>query len=208
MANMAVIGDVLFYKLNLDADLRHKADNGLRQVADRVRKDDFANHTDEELVRRVVADASVTPLQVAFDKAKPEVKETKVDVTGRFEYKGFGDRPARVDGFRVTKTIPFKGQPDLWNMKTSTWCSSPPRGEIRLHNPHALIIGTEVPERETDQAEQYIAEAVAKIREYLERQAVQIEQHNASLPALALPLVQQRRARLAKAADLRKKLEE
>jgi hypothetical protein len=209
MAIMAVIGDLLFHKKKIDDDLQFQADNRLRPEVDRIREDDFANHTDEELVRRVVTDASVTPLEVAFDKAKSEVKEKTVEVIDRFEYKSYGNRPARVDGFCVTKAIPFTGKRDLWDMKTSTSCSSPPRGEIRPNGlGSALVIGIEVPERETDQAEQYIAGAVARVREYLDRQATQIEQFNASLPALVLPLVQQRRARLGKAAELRKRLEQ
>jgi hypothetical protein len=206
MASMAVIGDLLFYKRNLDAALRHLVDEGLGQEVDRIQDGDFAKHTDEELVSRVVAKTSVTPLDVAFDKATSEVKEATVDVTGRFEYAvGFVDGPGRVPGYRATKTIPFKGDRDLWHMKTNPWGMSPPRGKI---DARALVIGIEVPEPEVDQIEGYIAGTVAKLREYLERQEAQIRQHNNSLPALALPLVRQRRARLGKAADLRKKLDQ
>jgi len=100
MANMTVIGNVLFYRMDLDDDLRRLATDGLRQEVDRLQDGDFAQHADEKLVEQVVAKASMTPLEVAFDKATSKVEE-------------------RTKGFRATKAIPFKGSRHLWDMKTN-----------------------------------------------------------------------------------------
>jgi hypothetical protein len=116
---------------------------------------------------------------------------------------GFGGQPLRINGFRVTKAIPFKGNHQLWDMKPNPRCMNPPYGEIRAQE---LVIGKEVPEAEADQVKQYIDEVVEKLRECLGYQEAQLQQHNDSLPDLALRLVQQRRASLANAAALQKKL--
>jgi len=188
MANMAVIGNVLFYKVDLSDYLRRLATDELWQEVNRLQDGDFAMHPDEKLVEQVVAKASRTPLEVVFDKT------TAVDVTGRFDH----DR-----GFRITKAIPFKGDRQLWDMKPNPRGMNPPHGEIRVQE---LIIGIKVAASEKDQLVQYIDGVVAKLREHLGYQAEQLQQHNDSLPDLALPLVQRRRVHFAEAADIRKRL--
>jgi len=203
MATMAVIGNVLFFRMDLRDTLRRLANDVLYQEFNRLQDGDFAKHTDEKLVEQLVAKASMTPLEVAFDKT-PKVEGTTVDVTGRPDYDmGFGGRPLRINGFRVTKAIPFKGNHQLWDMKPNPRCMNSPRGEIRAQE---LVIGKEVPEAEADQVKQYIDEVVEKLRECLGYQEAQLQQHNDSLPDLALRLVQQRRASLAKAAAIQKRL--
>ena len=132
------------------------------------------------------------------------MRETIVDVTGRFDYDMGDGRPARVPGLRATKTIPFRGEPQLWRMKTNPWGMNPPRGAVRSQT---VTVGIEVPAAESEAARNYIEECVAKIPEYLDRQSAQIDQHNAGLRALVLPLIQQRRARLKEGDELRKKLQ-
>ena len=154
MANMAVIGNVLFYKVDLSDYLRRLATDELWQEVNRLQDGDFAMHPDEKLVEQVVAKASRTPLEVAFDKA-PKVEVPTVDVTGRSDYDM---------GFRVTKAIPFKGDRQLWDMKPNPRGMNPPHGEIRVQE---LIIGIKVAASEKDQLVQYIDGVVAKLREHL-----------------------------------------
>jgi hypothetical protein len=202
MANMAVIGNVLFRRVDLRDTLQRLAKDVLWQEFDRLQDGDFAKHTDEKLVEQVVAKASMTPLEVAFDIATFKVEGTTVDVTGRFDY-NMGGRPLPINGFRVTKAIPFKGDRQLWNMKPNPRGMNPPHGEIRAQE---LVIGKEVPEPEVDQAKQYIDEVVEKLREHLGYQEEQLQQHNDSLPDLTLRLVKQRRANITKAAVIQKML--
>jgi hypothetical protein len=190
MAAMTIIGEQLFCNWYLDDDLRYRAGAGLRQAVDWMLGDEFAKHTDEELVNRVVAEASMTPLEVSFDE-KRKADPIKINVTGRPDY-GFDRRPTWTDGIRVTQTIPFKDNRnrDLWRMSTNPCTSNPPYGEIRAE---ALVVGKEVPVSEADQAMQYIDGVVVKLREYLGRQEAQIQRHNDNLRSRAFPLVQQRR---------------
>jgi hypothetical protein len=203
MATMTIIGEQLFCDWDLDDILHFRAGDGLRHDVDRIREDEFAKRTNEELVEQVVAKASMTLLEVSFDE-KRKADPIKINVTGRPDY-GSDRRPTWTDGIRVTQTIPFEGNRDLWRMRTNPCTWNPPYGEIRAE---ALVVGKEVPVPEADQAMQYIDELVVKLREYLGRQEAQIQRHNDNLRSQAFPLVQQRRVHFDSVAALRKKFEE
>lgn len=192
---MAVIGELLFYNGNgpdLGDVLRHQASQGLSQAVDAIPEAEFANHTDEELALRTAERVAMQPLKVEFDKAEPQVAPTTVTV------RDFGQM-ITVKGYRVTKTIPFSGNPQLWALRTNPANFSPPRGEVRRGQ---LVIGIELPEAQAERAAEELDRTVVDIREYLGWQAAQIQQHNATLRGQALPLIQRRRAYLSKGAAL------
>jgi hypothetical protein len=197
---MAVVGELLFFRrdqVDLDAVLRHQGDAAV-QLVDQLPESAFIKHTDDELVAQVAAKARIAPLALALDAAKADVEETTVDVDSVF-----GER-LRVKGLRATKTIPFTGDADLWHLRTNPYDFNPPHGEVQGKN---IVVGVEVPEQQSDQAVIHIDDTIRKINEWLQRQDIQLKAFNGSLPTRILPLVQQRRARLGKAADLLKKLQ-
>jgi hypothetical protein len=192
---MAIIGELLFYNgnsLDLGDVLRHQASQGLSQAVDAIPEADFAKHTDEELALRTAERASMRPLTVEFDKAEPQVTPTTVTV------RDFGQM-ITVKGYRITKAIPFSGDPQLWQLKTNPANFNPPRGEVRRGQ---LVIGIELPEAQAERAAEELDRTVAGIREYLGWQGAQIQQHNATLREQALPLIQRRRVYLSKGAAL------
>jgi hypothetical protein len=138
---------------------------------------------------------------VDFAAAKARVQEIQVEVHDRF---GFERGPIRVAGLRATKEIPFRGDRDLWHLRTNPFNLNPPRGEVRGQQ---LVIGIEVPAQQADEAKRYIDEAIAALPEYLDRQKAQIEAHNNRIAANAIPPIQQRRVTLGRASDLLKKLQ-
>jgi hypothetical protein len=199
---MAVIGERLFCQRPLDDALRQAGDR-LHNAVERIQAEDFAQHSDEELVSCVVAGATMMPLEVVSDQTFA-VQPIKVDVTDHPKY-GFGPGPVWAEGYRVTRTLSFTGDRELWRLKPRSGISPPPRGTIE---DQTLVIGIEVPKREKGWASKYIQEVTAMVRKYLHYQAAQIQQHNDHLPAQALALVQQQRERLRTAADFRKELAE
>lgn len=199
---MAVLGELLFYRrdqVDLDAVLRHQTEL-LRQRVDKLSDKLFSEKSDDEIAELVAKEAAIKPLEVDFAAAKPSVEETQVEVHDRY---GFERGPTRVAGLRATKAIPFKGDPDLWRLRTNPFNMNPPRGDIRGGN---LIVGITVPAQQADEAAKYIEDTINQIPEYLARQAAQIERHNASLADQAMQWVKARRQRLGSAADLLKKL--
>jgi hypothetical protein len=200
---MAVIGELLFYRqdrVDLDAVLRHHV-TLLRDKVDSLPEQLFSQKTDEEIADQLAASEAIEPLRVDFASAKAQVEEVQVEVHDQF---GFERGPIRVPGLRATKTIPFRGDRDLWHLRTNPFNLNPPRGEVRGQS---LVIGIEVPAQQADEAKRYIDQAMESLPEYLERQKAQIEAHNARIAANAIPLIQQRRSRLSQASDLLKKLQ-
>src|SRR4051794_11026342 len=145
--DMAVIGELLFYQRGgpaLDDVLRHAASEGLRAAAEQLPAAAFAK-TDEELARELAQRVQMSPLQVDFANAKPAVEETTVEVSRGFDY-GFHSG-GHVPGLEVSKTIPFKGNPQLWQLQPNPYDLNPPRGEVRSGH---VRIGITVPTAQAD----------------------------------------------------------
>jgi hypothetical protein len=199
---MAALGDLLFYRrdqVDLDDALRHQVEL-LRGKIDALPDKLFSEKSDEGIAAYIAKEHAVQPLVVDFDAATPSVEEAQVDVHDRF---GPDRGPVRVPGLLAKKPIPFKGDPELWRLRTNPYNMNPPRGEIRGHT---LIIGIAVPAQQADAAAAYIAKTIAEIPEYLQRQETQIAKHNASLAMHAMQWIRLRRQRLGSASDLLKKL--
>jgi hypothetical protein len=132
--------------------------------------------------------------------AKPNVQETQVEVQYQF---GFNRGPVRVSGLLATKSVPFKGDAALWHLRTNPYTMNPPHGDVRGN---MLVIGIAVHAQQADKAARYIERTIGQIPEYVERQAAQIAQHNASLAPASMQSIRARRPRLGSASDLIKKL--
>lgn len=186
--------------MDLNAVIRAKT-NGLRNVVDALPDGAFSQQTDEQIAESIAKSERIEPLELDFDAAVPKVEETQLELRGD-DY-GFRQGPVRVPALKATKTIPFKGEPDLWHLRTNPFNINPPHGEVRGHN---LIVGMTVRAEQGDQAAQYIEGALKSLPEDLERRRAQLKPYNEGLAAYALQWVKQRRARLGQAADLLKKL--
>lgn len=199
---MAALGDLLFYRrdqVGLDDALRHEVER-LRGKVDALPDGIFSEKSEDEIAAQIAKEHAIEPLVVDFEAATPKVQETQVEVHDRF---GFDRGAVRVPGLLATKTIPFKGDPELWRLRTNPYSLNPPRGEIRGNT---LVIGIAVPAQQTDEAARYIDQTIGEIPEYLQRQEAQIARHNASLAGHAMQWIKLRRERLGSASDLLKKL--
>ena len=199
---MAALGELLFYRrdqVGLDDVLRHQV-GLLRGKVDALPDKLFSEKTDEEIAQYLADENAVEPLSVDFSAAKANVQETQVEVHDQF---GFNRGPIRVPGLLATKAIPFKGDSELWRLRTNPFNMNPPCGEVRGNT---LIIGVAVPAQQADEAARYIERTIAQIPEYLQRQEAQIAQHNASLAAASMQWIRARRQRLGSASQLLKKL--
>lgn len=201
---MAVLGELLFQRrdqVDLDTALRLQAQN-LRGKVDALPDRAFQERTDQEIAQELAASEAIEPLTLDLTKAKADVSETPVEVHDPF---GFNRGPARVAGLRATKSIPFRGDPELWKLRTNPSNFNPPRGEVQGRH---LFIGIEVPAQQSDEAKRYIDQTIGALTEWLDQSRAQVEAHNARIAATAMPFIQQRRARLGRASDLLKKLQD
>lgn len=199
---MAVIGEILFYKGDLDATLRHQL-TLLPAAVDRISEQTFNAKSDEEIAALVLKDFGVEPLTLHVDQAEAKVEEGQAEIRDHFRY-NLPNGPVKVPGLKASKCIPFRGDPQLWKLKPNRYTLNPPYGEVQGNT---LIVGITVPEAQANEAKQHIDSTLAQVPDYLTAQRAQIEEYNARLPAEVARLVQQRRGRLGTAADLLKKLQ-
>jgi hypothetical protein len=199
---MAALGNLLFWRrdqVGLDDFLRHQVDH-LREKVDVLPEKFFSEKTDAEIAAYIAKEEAIQPLTVDFSAAKPNVQETQVEVHDQF---GFNRGPIRVPGLLATKSIPFKGDPGIWSLRTNPFTMNPPRGEVRGNT---LIVGISVPTAQADEGARYISQAIAQIPQYLQLQEAQIAQHNGLLAQHAMQWIKARRQRLGSASDMLKKL--
>lgn len=199
---MAVIGNILFYKGDLDAGLRHQF-TLLPAAVDKVSEQTFNAKSDDEIAELVLKDFRVEPLTLQIDQAEAKVEEGQVEIRDGFRYH-LPNGPVKVQGLKASKSIPFSGDPQLWKLKPNRYTLNPPYGEVRGNT---LVVGITVPEAQANEAKQHIDSTLARIPDYLDAQRAQLEEYNARLPAEIARLVQQRRGRLGTAADLLKNLQ-
>lgn len=193
---MLVIGEALFYRQDggsVGDIIRHIEGELPKHVND---YDDrrFDSQTDEEVTQALTRDLTIVAISIDEDKAEKKVEETQVAVNDFFS-----GGLVNVDGLRLTKTIPFIGDRELWGWGTRQWGSVMPRGDVRGKS---ITIGMEVRASEGDTAAKHITSTVTQINDYLARQKAQIDPFNAKLPSRILPLVKARRERRGSAQSL------
>jgi hypothetical protein len=82
-----------------DGDLSATLDAHLRSIkskVERIPRDQFLSTSEDTLVEHIYAEVSVEPLAIHEDQMRMEDGETKIDVTDRFDYGGWGDGPVRA----------------------------------------------------------------------------------------------------------------
>ncbi|MBV1824825.1 hypothetical protein [Komagataeibacter oboediens] len=199
---MTVHGGLLFFggfdhRASLADVLRHNLDTGVRAEVARLTDADFRAYDDTALAAKVAV----------ARRAEPIILRTAESVGGanpaRVKVNDFFSGQVEVDGLDVTKTIPFDGDPQLFDLRPNQFDLNPPRGEVRGRK---LIIGMGVRESESETAVRHIEATLAAVETYLSRQADAIDAYNAALPGAALSLIQQRRGTFGAASDIASRL--
>jgi hypothetical protein len=199
---MGVIGELLFFsgfrRASLSDVLRHNLQQVVADAVERLPASDFGAKADAELAAAVAASCKVEPLQLQLEKAEGGAEPTQLTVQDRF----FGGS-ATVQGLEITKSIPFAGDAELFELQPNQFDMNPPRGEVRGDR---LVIGMTVRQQAAEEAIRYIEDTVRDVEKYIGWQADVIADHNAQLTGAALAAVQRRRATLSTASDIAKRL--
>jgi hypothetical protein len=198
---MNPVGSLLFLRADrtsLRVWLDFRGNQEIRKAVDALADSVFGTQTDDELAIKIGKDLAVPQIRLEIERAERDVAETRMTVEDPF-----GRGSTQRAGLRAVKRIPFTGDPELWHLHPSAYTSQLPQGRI---SGGYLIVGVELQENEVDGAPAYLDRQIAAVRLYLDNQAADIASFNDSLPSRIRPLLQQRRIRLAKAADLLKRL--
>jgi hypothetical protein len=184
-----------------DGDLAATLDSQLRSVkelVERVPRDQLLATSVDTLVEHIQAQLAVDPLQIHEDQLQMEDGETKIDVTGRFDYGAWGDGPVMTAGHRLRFYLPFSGDPQLWQLRPSSYTSMPPHGDVD-HSRRILII--ELTNTSNTPSEWYQNEfkrVIDAIRQYVGWQHSMVTRYNDAIAPAAREAVERRKAEIEK----------
>ena len=191
--------DVLFCEGDLSATL----DGHLAKAVEKVNsipEAQFLNSTDDELVGHVVSDFEVQPITLHEDAMEMDQQETRVDVSGRFDYFTLPGERTEVPGLKVTVSVPFTGDPLLWKLRPNKWQTVFPHGQIRKPGSDGIgYLDIEMQQPSGANPESYkqgLEHTMRSVRFYVDAQKEQIEAENNKLPQRVRDAVAKRRERL------------
>lgn len=192
--------NLLFYGGDLSEVLRSQIAQ-IPQKVDAIPKDRFLASSEEDILENIIAQVEINPLAIYEDRMEQEPKETKIDVSGSKERVFFGDRgPIYVDAIEVTISIPFTGDPGLWNLRLGHYTSVFPHGNIRQPKNDGIgfliTVFTQPKNEPTNKIKSCFDEELERIREYLKSQKGQIDGFNASLPGYIQGAIKARKEKL------------
>jgi hypothetical protein len=188
--------DPLFSQRNLTTLLKdqvQKMENAIDELSDDV----FLQNSSHDMIETISQDAYLQPLELHQDKGvshpPTEISNTVV-----------GTSPVPISGFRYAIEIPYTGASGLFNHQPETYDLDKPTAWLNSHSMQGSLIFSRISTAEVTKEElaaSFEAE-IAKVRTYIEFQALQIDPFNASLRDEAARIVHGRRDRLLKAQHI------
>jgi len=109
------------------------------QVVASIQADQFLASPVEILVKHVADQVSIEPLEIYLDRIVQQHQEVNVDVAGSYDRGTDGMASCLIPGIRVTVSIPFTGEPSLWDLQPSTSSTTPSFGNVVGNQLHIII---------------------------------------------------------------------
>ncbi len=123
---------LLFYRVSV-FDLLQQQQERLKNEVARLSSEEIESLLEAELLRDLAAKHKLElPPVLEDEKAHISHREVDVDVS-RDPMRMIWDRnrPFYIRGTEMTFTVPFKGDPSLFQVRPATFDTNPPRGEVR-----------------------------------------------------------------------------
>lgn len=205
--------DTLFTRGSLDDVLRALREKRVQELVEQIPRDQFCASADDQIVEHVTSKIEITPLTIYEDRMEMDQNEGKMDVSGHWDRNSFRDHgPIYTASVRVTVTIPFTGDPNLWQLYPNPRRLSAPRATIRQPGRDGvgyLDIAMEHP-ADGDPAgrfKRHLEETLEDLRFALANQAKQIKQFHQALPDRIRQIVERRRKYLEQHDEVKKVLD-
>lgn len=169
---------------------------------ERISKDQFLATTVDTLVESICAKAAIEKLVIFEDRMSMDQAETKIEVTGRFEY-GFsrGER-GFANGHQLTFYLPFSGEPSLWQLQPNTYSSMPPCGQVDSRTSVLSIALSNTSNTDQSWYQGELQQQLKGIRDYLSWQEPMLAQYERELSAQVRAAVERRRGQLGQLQNL------
>jgi len=188
------------------AEMLRQRHAGVAETVDRVPQEQFLLSSDGELVAHLLPALRIEPIELDEAGRSMTQSETKVDVSrdGNRVFSSGGGGPFFIPGTRLEISIPFTGEPWLFQYKTNPSLSVFPRGDVEAAGGKPrLRISVE---RAHDVAPENIKVDVDRdldlLRRTLSYSKSQVEAFNQHLEQNLRNSISQRRKRLEKHAAL------
>jgi len=168
----------------------------------------LVSSSDDVLLEHIRTRLQVSPIELQEDRAVMTREETKVDVSHNSDRNLFRDPgPIWVAGIKVRIEIPFLGDINLWDFRSSTWRSTFPRGNVHsaanASESGRLVLIYEFPADETPERIKSMHERnLDDVRFYLTNQRAQIAAELAGLDQRIMTAIGRRRERVQRHDNL------
>lgn len=173
------------------------------RLVEEIPRDQFLATSVDTLVEHLVAKLTIDPLVLHKDQMSMEHQETKIDVTGRFEYGASLDgRSVHADGHGLIFHLPFSGDPQLWDMRPNVWSSAIPQGVVDTRRKVLTITFKNTANTEQQWYLNELNSSLQLIQQSVDAQSSMLVQYQRDLPARVRDAVTHRREKVSKLHDL------
>lgn len=190
---MSTRRNILFHEGSLSDALEAKR-RSIPSRVERIPRDQFLSSSVDTLIEHLEPEFVVDALEVHEDRMSMEDGEAKIDVTGRFDYAGWGDGPVMAAGHKFRFYLPFTGDPSLWKLRPSSFSSMPPHGLVDSRSRTLTIELTNTSNTAFEQYDKELKAVLAGIRQYLATQRGMIDRHNSAVAPAIREAIEKRKA--------------
>lgn len=194
--------DHLFSKYDLSSAIRGHKDKAQEKV-DAIPQDQFLSSEDSVLIDHVYSDLKILPVELYDDQKEMDTAETKVDVSHDPMRFVRSNSPCYVPGLKITVSIPYSGDTELWHCQPSSFTSAPPIGAVRKPNREGIGYLDIIFEQPSDALDQKrlksdLDREINEVKKYLGWINRDVEQGNQALRGHIKQHIANRRERLKK----------
>jgi len=190
---------LLFYRISVFDLLQHR-EATLKQEVSQLSSEEIESKPEDELVRDIASKYKLETPVLEDEKAYILYREVDVDVS-QDPMRMIWDRsgPFYIKGTEITFTVPFKGDPNLFQVRPTTFTMNPPRGEIRGREIHLVQTRTD---NNAAAAKVEYESSLQSIKQHLSWLESSISDFNSKVGNQIRSLVNQRRQQLAARAGM------
>lgn len=190
---------LLFYRISVLDLLQHREET-LKKEIGQLSSEEIESKPEDELVRDLASNYKFETPVLEDEKAHISYREVNVDVS-QDPMRMICDRsrPFYIKGTEITFTVPFRGDPNLFQVRPTTFNMNPPRGEIRTREIH--LVQTRTDDNAAAANVEY-ERSLQSIKQYLGWLESSILGFNSKVGNLVRSLVNQRRQQLAARAGM------
>lgn len=185
------------YHLFANLELTRVLDGQRERILDHINSlngDRLLNTSDEDWCNYYEQEFRVDPITLHEDQAHAEQNEVQIDVSqDQSRFIRDRSRPFNIPGTRVSLTIPFDGDAQLFRCRPSTFTLNPPRGRLDGAN---LLLSVDALDHDAQKVKAELDRSLAQIRDSLNYVRQAVEAFNRSIRALAKGRLDARRKKL------------